>query len=75
MNNNEYAESMAWSGNCDRCLTIHVVYPHPDSDVDARDRITEGPSEWEQAFATCFICEGDIEWNGSDPIASVVKHA
>lgn len=54
---------MAWSGNCRDCDAIVIIAPY-----DSRtDRIVEaGPDEWD-TFPSCYLCDGSIDWNGSDP--------
>ena len=70
--NDETRTDIAWSGVCNKCLACYVVYPHPDAKEDDRSWLASGPNEWD-SFTSCFVCDGGIEWNGSDPTASIIR--
>ena len=75
MNNEEYAEvAVAWSGTCDGCAATHVVYPHAEMLREDAEVLADGPDEWD-SFTSCFICDGSIDWNGSDPVSAVIRNA
>lgn len=57
----------AWWGTCDDCLALVAVYPHPERDDDIPDR-----DDWEEPFPSCYVCDGRIDWGGSDPAADVI---
>ena len=69
----ESNDRMAWSGTCRDCLATWVVYPHYEADEDTVERISDGPGEWE-GFSDCQVCDGTIEWNGSDPVGAVIRN-
>lgn len=66
------ASNLAWSGNCRECFAIFVVAPHDETSEAGRERIAAGPNDWE-AFASCFVCDGTIDWNGSDPLPITIR--
>lgn len=75
MNEEEYEDvAVAWSGVCEGCLATYAVYPHPEMLREDAEVLAEGPPEWE-AFPSCFICDGSIDWNGSDPVSAVIRNA
>lgn len=65
-------ERMAWSGQCDKCLTLYTIAPSDEASDDEQEAISR---EW-PVEGDCFVqdCLGIIQWNGNDPIASVLKH-
>lgn len=69
----KYEDQMVYSGNCEDCYAVFYVAPHPESSDETVERIAEGPDEWDSPFSTCFVCDGDIEWNGNDPRKWVLK--
>lgn len=67
-------ERMAWSGQCSECLSILVLFPSDEATLGVQREISE---TWPQDWMDCPVedCEGEIEWNGNDPIAVVIKEA
>lgn len=67
-------ERMAWSGQCTECLSIMVLFPSDEATPDVQREISEN---WPESWADCPVedCEGEIEWNGNDPIALVITEA
>lgn len=70
--NTKYEDQMVYSGSCEDCYAVFHVAPHPESSDETVKLIEEGPDEWE-AFPSCFVCDGRIEWNGNDPRWAVLK--
>lgn len=62
---------MAWSGTCDSCYAIVVVAANYETEDEDRRLIAEGPSDW-NTFPSCYVCDGTIDWIGSDPVSSVM---
>lgn len=54
---------MAWGGNCRDCDAIVIV---ASNDGRTDKIVADGPDEWD-SFPSCYLCEGTIDWNGSDP--------
>lgn len=74
MNDQEYQEvAVAWSGTCSGCLATFVVYPHYEMLREDADVLADGPGEWD-SFPSCFVCDSSIDWNGSDPVRSVIRN-
>lgn len=63
------ADRMAWSGTCDNCNAVVIIYANPEMLVD------EVSNTWPEDHHDCLMpeCDGMIEWNGNDP-ASMVLH-
>jgi hypothetical protein len=61
---------MVWTGRCDRCDALVALWPSDETDP-AEQELTS--SQWPEAGG-CYVqeCDGDIEWNGNDPIAAVI---
>lgn len=64
---------MAWSGTCENCYAIVVVAAHDETEDEDRELIATGPSDW-SPFPSCYVCDGSIEWVGSDPVADALVH-
>lgn len=62
---------MAWSGVCDECGTGHIVFPTDEQAPDVQQQVSE---TWPETFSDCMVadCDGTVEWNGNDPIASIL---
>lgn len=63
---------MAWGGSCAECGAVVIIYPGDDSSAETHELIADG--EWE-GFPSCYVCDGTIEWNGSDPVHHLVPRA
>ena len=68
----EKNERMAWSGQCDTCFALTIVVASEETAAEDVDRIS---NEWPETLPECLVvdCEGVIEWNGNDPVSSVLS--
>lgn len=70
MKHEEHRDSTAWWGTCDDCITNVVVYRHPEAESDLPDM-----DEWENGefFSRCYVCDGRVQWGGSDRVKDVLR--
>jgi hypothetical protein len=63
-------ERMAWSGQCNECLALVVLWASDETDPVEQELTS---SQWPES-RTCYVqdCEGDVEWNGNDPLDVVI---
>lgn len=62
---------MAWSGTCEACMAIYVVYAGYEASPEQSEAIS---TQWPESHVECLRedCEGTIEWNGNDPVSAVL---
>jgi len=62
---------MAWMGQCRECQAFVALWPSDETPTTEQEQIS---SEW-PSLAECYVenCDGDIDWNGNDPIAVVIQ--
>lgn len=62
---------MAWSGVCDECGTVHIIYPSDEQELDVQESVS---NTWPEGLMECMVrdCDGRVEWNGNDPVAFVL---
>jgi hypothetical protein len=62
---------MIWSGACDSCPATVLVYADSERPSDVDDSISE---TWPEDLHECLMpdCDGEITWNGSDPVETVL---
>lgn len=70
-NDNPEPQLIAWSGRCDSCGAVVIYAADAETEPDTVKIMQDWPETWER-FSDCQVCDGSIEWNGSDPLARVL---
>lgn len=69
----EQPQRTAYWGTCsnEQCLASMVIYPHPEAKQDLPDE-----DDWENStfYINCPVCNGGMDWGGSDPAADIIRN-